>query len=312
MSAVTVEHLSKRYGRLAALQDVSFEVPAGQVVALLGPNGAGKTTTMELLEGYQAPSGGVVRVLGAEPRRAGRAWRARVGLVLQSTSLDLQLTVREALGVYAGLFPRPRPVGEVLELIDLADEAGTRIGQLSGGQRRRVDVGLGIVGRPELLFLDEPTTGLDPEARRQAWAAVEGLTAAGATVLLTTHYLEEAEQLADRVLVLAGGRILADARPDELRRRGAHTRVRFPLPPGAPVADLPAPLAGAVDPVRGELDLRTTEVTATLGALAGWAEAHGLDLAGLEVGAPSLEDAYLALVAEPSAAAPSQEVPSHA
>jgi ABC-2 type transport system ATP-binding protein len=200
------------------------------------------------------------------------------------------LTVREALGVYAGLFPRPWPVGELLELVDLAAEADTRIGQLSGGQRRRVDVGLGIVGRPELLFLDEPTTGLDPVARRQAWTAVERLTAAGTTVVLTTHYLEEAQRLADRVLVLSGGRVLADARPDELRRHGA-TQIRYPLPPGAPVAD------------RGELAVRTTEVTAALGALA-----------GLEVGAPSLEDAYLALVAEPSepsAAAAPEEVPSH-
>jgi ABC-2 type transport system ATP-binding protein len=239
MSAVTVDHLSRRYGWLEALRDVSFEVATGQTVALLGPNGAGKSTTMELLEGYQAPSGGTAWVLGVEPRRAGRAWRARIGLVLQSTSLDLQLTVREALAVHAGLFPDPRPVGEVLELIDLADEAGTRVGQLSGGQRRRVDVGLGIVGRPELLFLDEPTTGLDPEARRQAWTAVEGLTAAGTTVLLTTHYLEGAQQLADRVLVLARGRLLADARPDELRRRSAPTSIRYPLPPGAPTGDLP-------------------------------------------------------------------------
>jgi ABC-2 type transport system ATP-binding protein len=311
---ITVEHLHKAYGRLGALRDVSFEVAAGQVVALLGPNGAGKTTTMELLEGYQTPSGGVVRVLGCEPRRAGRAWRARVGLVLRSTSLDLQLTVREALGVHAGLFPRPWPVGELLELVDLAAEADTRIGQLSGGQRRRVDVGLGIVGRPQLLFLDEPTTGLDPVARRQAWTAVERLTAAGTTVVLTTHYLEEAQRLADRVLVLSGGRVLADARPDELRRHGATTQIRYPLPPGAPVADLPASLAGAVDASRGELAVRTTEVTAALGALAGWAGAYGLDLAGLEVGAPSLEDAYLALVAEPSepsAAAAPEEVPTH-
>jgi ABC-2 type transport system ATP-binding protein len=311
MSTVTVEHLSKRYGRLAALQDVSFEVAAGQVVALLGPNGAGKTTTMEILEGYQPPSGGVARVLGTEPRRAGRAWRARVGLVLQSTSLDLHLTVREALGAYAGLFPHPRPVGEVLELVDLAAEADTRIGQLSGGQRRRVDVGLGIVGRPELLFLDEPTTGLDPVARRQAWTAVESLTAAGTTVLLTTHYLEEAQQLADRVLVLARGRLLADATPDELRSRGARTTIRYPLPPGAPTADLPAALTGAVDPGRGELVVHTGEVTDVLGALVGWAWRHDVDLAGLEVGAPSLEDAYLALIAEPPAAPRAEEVPSH-
>ena len=311
MSAIIVEHLSKRYGRLEALADVSFEVAGGQTVALLGPNGAGKSTTMELLEGYQAPSGGTARVLGVEPRHAGRAWRARIGLVLQSTSLDLHLTVGEALAALAGLFPDPRPVGEVLELIDLADEADTRIGQLSGGQQRRVDVGLGIVGRPELLFLDEPTTGLDPEARRQAWAAVQSLTAAGTTVLLTTHYLEEAQQLADRVLVLAGGRILADARPDELRRHSAPTSIRYPLPPGVPTDDLPAALVGAVDQGRRELALHTTQVTAVLAALTGWAWSHDLDLAGLEVGAPSLEDAYLSLIAEPSAAPHPQEVPSH-
>jgi len=219
VSAIAVEWLSKRYGEVTALQEVSFEVPAGQVVTLLGPNGAGKTTTVEILEGYQAASGGSARVLGADPRHAGRAWRARVGLVLQSSSLDAQLTVREALGVHATLFPRPRPVGEVLELTGLERQAGSRIGRLSGGQRRRVDLGLAVIGRPELLFLDEPTTGLDPAARRQAWTTVERLRAAGTTVLLTTHYLEEAERLADRVLVLAGGRLLADARPTELRAR---------------------------------------------------------------------------------------------
>jgi ABC-2 type transport system ATP-binding protein len=298
MSAVVVEHLSKRYGETAALRDVSFEMHAGQVVALLGPNGAGKTTTIEILEGYQAPSGGDARVLGAEPLRAGRAWRARIGLVLQSTSLDAQLTIREALRAHARLFPRPRPVGEVLELIDLRAEADTRIGRLSGGQRRRVDVGLGIIGRPELLFLDEPTTGLDPAARRQAWTTVERLTAAGTTVLLTTHYLEEAQRLADRVVVLAGGRLVADARPDELRTRGALTRIRWPLPPGVPAAGLPAPLAAGLDPDRGELVVETAEVTAALDALVGWAARHGIELAGLEVGPPSLEDAYLSLTEE--------------
>jgi ABC-2 type transport system ATP-binding protein len=312
MAAITVEHLSKRYGAVAALRDLSFEVAAGQVVALLGPNGAGKTTTLEILEGYQAPTGGLVRVLGAAPRHADRAWRARIGLVLQSTSLDAQLTVREALRTYAGLFPHPRPVGEVLELTDLAGEAGTRIGQLSGGQRRRVDVGLGIIGRPELLFLDEPTTGLDPAARRQAWTAIAGLTAAGTTVLLTTHYLEEAQQLADRVVVVARGRLVADARPQELRSRGALTTIRFPLPAGAPTADLPGSLAGGVDPGRGELVVRTAEVAGALGALVGWAGRHRLDLTGLEVGPPSLEEAYLHLIDQPPAAPPTEEVPAHA
>ena len=303
MSAVEVEHLSRRYGELEAVADVSFEVAAGQVVVLLGPNGAGKTTTMEILEGYRAPSGGTARVLGEEPGRAGRAWRARVGLVLQSTSLDPQLTVGEALRVFAALFPRPRPVDEVLELIDLAGEAGTRIGRLSGGQRRRVDVGLGIVGRPEVLFLDEPTTGLDPAARRQAWTTIEGLTEAGTTVLLTTHYLEEAQRLADRVLVLAHGRLVADARPGQLRGEAAETVIRVPLPPGAPTADLPPALAAGADPGAGRLVVRTAEVTAALDGLVGWARRHRIELAGLEVGPPSLEDAYLALIDE--------EVPAH-
>ena len=312
MRAIAVEHLSKRYRALEALRDVSFEVPAGQVVALLGPNGAGKTTTMEILEGYQQPSGGSVRVLGSEPRHAGRAWRARIGLVLQSTSLDAQLTVREALGVYAGLFPRPREVGEVLDLTGLTGEAGTRIGQLSGGQRRRVDVGLGIIGRPELLFLDEPTTGLDPAARRQAWTTVERLAEDGTTVLLTTHYLEEAQQLADRVLVLARGRLVADAGPDELRTRGTLTRIRYPLPPGAPAADLPAELAAAVDADHGELLIHTSEVTAALRGLVGWAGRHRVELDGLEVGPPSLEDAYLALVDQLAGDPAAEEAPSHA
>jgi ABC-2 type transport system ATP-binding protein len=304
VSAVAAEHLTRRYGGLAALDDVSFEVAAGEVVALLGPNGAGKTTTMEILEGYQAPSGGTARVLGQDPAGAGRAWRARVGLVLQSTSLDPQLTVAEALGIFASLFPRPRPLAEVLELTDLAGEAGTRVGRLSGGQQRRVDVGIGIVGRPELLFLDEPTTGLDPAARRHAWTVIEGLTAAGTTVLLTTHYLEEAQRLADRVLVLTRGRLVADARPEQLRRRGAPTVIRVPLPPGTPTADLPPTLAAAADPDSGRLVVRTADVTAALDALVGWARRHRVELAGLEVGPPSLEDAYLALIEE--------EVPSHA
>ena len=304
MSAVAAEHLTRRYGGLAALDDVSFEVAAGEVVALLGPNGAGKTTTMEILEGYQAPSGGTARVLGQDPAGAGRAWRARGGLGVQSTSLDPQLTVAEALGIFASLFPRPRPLAEVLELTDLAGEAGTRVGRLSGGQQRRVDVGIGIVGRPELLFLDEPTTGLDPAARRHAWTVIEGLTAAGTTVLLTTHYLEEAQRLADRVLVLTRGRLVADARPEQLRRRGAPTVIRVPLPPGTPTADLPPTLAAAADPDGGRLVVRTADVTAALDALVGWARRHRVELAGLEVGPPSLEDAYLALIEE--------EVPSHA
>jgi ABC-2 type transport system ATP-binding protein len=295
MNAITVEHLVKRFGALTAVDDVSFDVPQGQVTALLGPNGAGKTTTIEILEGFTTPSEGTVRVLGAVPRRGGRAWRARIGLVLQSTSLDGQLTVAEALRLFAGLYPCPRPVAETLQVIDLADDAHTRIGALSGGQRRRVDLGLGIIGRPEVLFLDEPTTGLDPEARRRLWAAIEDLAGSGGTVLLTTHYLDEAQHLAGRVIVLADGRIVADATPDQIRARGGHPVIRFRLPSGASVDDLPPALAGQVESGTRQLEVRSSDVTADLDALITWARRNDVDLTGLEIGPPSLEDAYLAL-----------------
>ena len=295
MSAIQAKGLVKDFGGFTAVDNVSFEISPGQVTALLGPNGAGKTTIIEILEGFTAPSRGNVRVLGKDPRRGGRAWRTRIGLVMQSTSLDLQLTVSEALQLFSGLFPRPQPVAEVLDVIDLGEDARTRIGALSGGQRRRVDLGLGIIGRPELLFLDEPTTGLDPEARRRLWAVIGNLAAAGTTVLLTTHYLEEAQRLARRVIVLSGGRIIADATPDQLRAKGGAPVIRYPLPAGAPVADLPARLAGNIDPRRGELSAPSGDLAGDLEALVGWARRHRLDLTGLEVGPPSLEDAYLTL-----------------
>jgi ABC-2 type transport system ATP-binding protein len=279
--------VSKRYGDLAAVHDLSFEVGRGEIVALLGPNGAGKTTTVEMLEGYSAPSGGALAVLGADPARGDRRWRERIGLVLQSTSLDVRLTVRDTLRAFARLFPSPLPVDHVLELIDLRAEADTRIDRLSGGQQRRVDLGVGIVGRPELLFLDEPTTGLDPAARRRIWAVVEEL---GATVFLTTHSMEEAEQLADRLLVLAGGRLVADATPDGLRAAAAWTLVRFPLPT---TDGLPAGLGAHV--ANGELVARTRDPRGVLAALVDWAWARDLDLTGLQVGPPSLETAYLEL-----------------
>jgi ABC-2 type transport system ATP-binding protein len=280
VTAIAVEHLTRRFGEVVAVDDVGFDVGAGEVVALLGQNGAGKTTTLEILEGYLAPSAGAVSVLGFDPRRGDRRWRARIGLVMQSTSLDPELTVREAMHVFAGLFAAARPVDEVVDLIDLAAEADTRIGRLSGGQQRRVDVGLGIVGRPELLFLDEPTTGLDPAARRQTWAIVEQLADSGTTVLLTTHYMDEAERLADRLLVLDGGRLVADATPDALRAASARATVRLPA---------------RQHPARRELVVRTSDVTATLEELVDWARANRVDLTGLEVAPPTLEDAYLAL-----------------
>jgi ABC-2 type transport system ATP-binding protein len=295
VTALVADRLGKRFGSTVALDDVSFRIGAGQLVAVLGPNGSGKTTLVELLAGFAAPTGGTVRVLGADPRRGGPAWRARIGLVPQETSLDLRLTVAELLRAFAAAYPRALPVGEVLGLIDLAAEAGTRIGALSGGQRRRVDLGLGLIGRPEVLFLDEPTTGLDPRARRRVWACVRDLTAADTAVVLTTHYLDEAQQLADRVLVLAGGRLAADATPDELRAHAAAPTIRLPVPPAA---DLPPALQGHLD--GGELVLRSADVAAGLAALLDWARRRGVDLAGLQVGPPSLEEAYLVLTGEPS------------
>jgi ABC-2 type transport system ATP-binding protein len=306
LSAVVATRLTKRYGALAAVDDISFEVPAGQALAVLGPNGAGKTTTLEMLEGFLAPTSGTVRVLGADPRRAGRAWRARIGLVLQSTSLDAEVTVRDTLTLYARLYPAPRPVREVLELTGLTADAHTRVGALSGGQRRRVDLAIGIIGQPEVLFLDEPTTGLDPEARRQTWQAITNLTATGTTVILTTHYIDEAEHLASRLLLISAGRILTDSTPQKLRARGGPTTIRCPLPRYAlatdPAANLPAALAPHLDQDTRALIIRSTDtavITAALSDLIAWAQDHHLDLTGLQVGPPSLEDAYLTAIGQP-------------
>ena len=301
MSAIVVDKLTKRFGGLAAVDSVSFEVPEGQLVAVLGPNGAGKTTTLEMLEGFLAPTSGTARVLGVDPHRGDRRWRARIGLVLQSTSLDAELTVRDTLAVFAGLYPTPRPVGEVLELVDLVDDAEARVGTLSGGQRRRVDVAIGIIGCPEILFLDEPTTGLDPEARRRAWTAVENLNTTGTTVVLTTHYIDEADHLANRLVLLAAGRIVADTTPERLRAEGGPSTIRCRFADGAPLGDLPATLAGHLDRHDHSLVVRAEDITAPLRDLLGWADRHHLDLAGLEVGPPSLEDAYLAAIGEPLA-----------
>jgi ABC-2 type transport system ATP-binding protein len=293
LSAVQVSGLVKRYGSYTAVDGVSFDAQPGQVTAILGPNGAGKTTTIEILEGFQAPTSGTVRVLGINPREGGRRWRARIGLVLQSTSLDSQLTVAEALSLYGRMYAAPRPAGEILDVIDLKQDERTRIGALSGGQRRRVDLGIAIIGQPEVLFLDEPTTGLDPEARRRLWSVIETLTAAGTTVLLTTHYLDEAQHLASKVVVLADGRVVADATPDELRAMGGAPVIRYRMPSSAP--ELPAALAPYLDAAKKELTLPSGDVTADLGTLVTWARDHYVDLTGLEVGSPSLEDAYLSL-----------------
>ncbi len=291
--AISVSGLTKSYGGHVALVDVGFEVEEGETVAILGPNGAGKTTTVEILEGFRRRSGGRVSVLGEDAGEAGRAWRARIGLVLQATSLDEQLTVREELSLYAGMYPNPKPVDEVIDLVGLTDEADRRIGTLSGGQKRRADLGLGIVGSPELLFLDEPTSGFDPAARHAAWETIGRLCAGGMTVVLTTHYLEEAEKLADRVVVVAGGRVVADASPDEVGGlAGRGSLVRFPVPEGA---GLPAGLAADATLEGGWATLRTEDLAPALGGLLDWARDQGVDLNRLTVSQPTLEDAYLAL-----------------
>jgi ABC-2 type transport system ATP-binding protein len=228
--------------------------------------------------------------------------------VLQSTSLDPELTARDTLSLYAPLYPRPWRVDEVLELVDLTADAGTRVGALSGGQRRRVDLAIGMIGRPDILFLDEPTTGLDPEARRRTWGGVENLTSTGSTVVLTTHYIDEADHLADRVIVLAGGRIVTDTTPRELRAQGGPATIRYPLTDPAAAADLPPALAEGFDQSSHALVVSSTNMTATLGQLVGWAERHHLDLARLEIGPPTLEEAYLTAIGEPL----TPEIPAHA
>jgi ABC-2 type transport system ATP-binding protein len=275
-AAVTVEGLRKSYGEHEAVRGIDFEIAAGEVFGLLGPNGAGKTTTVEILEGYRTRSGGDVTVLGEDPQRAGGAWRERLGVVLQSSSLYPNVTPRETLRIFAGYYRRPRAVDEVIELVGLNEKADARIRTLSGGQKRRVDLGLALIGDPELVFLDEPTTGFDPAARRNAWETVRGLRSLGKTILLTTHYLDEAEQLADRVAVLREGRIVSVGRPSELTGGAVETEIRYRE--------------------HGEdVVVRTTEPTRVLHELTAAAVAAGRELEELTVRRPTLEDVYLSL-----------------
>ena len=293
-TALRVAGLAKSYGRRRAVTDVSFTAEAGEIVAVLGPNGAGKTTTVEVLEGFLRRDAGAVEVLGQDPERAGRAWRARIGMMPQATNLEPELTVRETLQLYAGLYPAPRAIAEVLEMTGLTDDAGTRAGALSGGRPRRADLALAIIGDPELLFLDEPTTGFDPAARRLTWQTINTLAEAGSTVILTTHYLEEAERLADRVVVVAAGRVVANATPAEIRARAARTVVGFRLPAGITLADLPPGLSAARTD-GGRIELTTADAHDTVGALVDWSRRGGWRLDDLTIGQPSFEDAYLTL-----------------
>ena len=307
MSAVLeVANLVKHYGDVKAVDGVSFSVQPGEVFALLGPNGAGKSTTVEILEGHRRRDSGHVRVLGVDPAEGGRRFRDRIGIVLQSAGVDEQLTVAEVVALYACAYTRRRPVAEVLEAVELSDQASARVGTLSGGQRRRIDLAMGLVGDPELLFCDEPTTGFDPAARRRSWDLVRRLAGSGRTVVLTTHYLDEAEQLADHVAVLAGGRIVAEGTPASLRREAAaDTVVRFALPAAeAPLSGLFEPLAGKVTDNGGRVTVVTPSPTADLAHITGWATARGIELEGLAVESISFEDVYLRLVGEDQSAPP--------
>ena len=290
--AITVENLTKSYGTLAVLDGVSFEVDEGEVLALLGPNGAGKTTTVEILEGYRQADSGKVRVLGYDPVVGGREFRDRIGIVLQETGIEQVLTVRETVDLYGSAYTHRRPPDEVISLVGLEEKADARIKTLSGGQRRRLDLALGLVGDPDLIFLDEPTTGFDPAARRQSWKLVEGLAELGKTILLTTHYLDEAQNLADRIVVLNRGRIVAEGTPKSLGGARPVTTVRFNLPEPK---ELPSTV-DAPEVVGNSVTYQTTDPTGLLYHLTGWATGRGIELAGLEVTRPSLEDVYLDIV----------------
>ena len=297
-AAIRATGLRKSYEGFEAVRGIDLEVSLGEVFAFLGPNGAGKTTTVEVLEGYRERTDGEVSVLGLDPAAPTREWRERIGLVLQQCRMIPELSVRETLTMYAGYFRSPRGVDETIELVGLEAKAEIRAGKLSGGQQRRLDVGIALIGDPELLFLDEPTTGFDPSARRQAWDVIENLKRLGKTIFLTTHYMDEAQRLADRVAIISAGRIVAEGRPDELGDRELRpATVSFRLPPGIDRTDLPPGLEFG-DSSNGELELTTRDPVETLNRLTGWALERRVDLDALEVHRPSLEDIYLELTGD--------------
>jgi ABC-type multidrug transport system ATPase subunit len=290
--AITVSDLKKTYEGSPVLDGVSFEVERGEVFALLGPNGAGKSTTIEIIEGHRRRSGGEVSVLGVDPETGGRSHRDRIGIVLQDSGIEDQLTVREAIDIYASAYSRPRSTQELLEMVDLDAKADARVKTLSGGQRRRIDLALGIVGNPDVLFLDEPTTGFDPAARRNSWDLIDGLRSQGTTILLTTHYMDEVARLADRVAVIVGGSIVAEGTPSSLVASLGDTRISFCLPATRTIADLPT---SSVFAENERIVLVSSEPTSALFELTNWALQEGIELQDLTVSKPSLEDAYLAL-----------------
>jgi ABC-2 type transport system ATP-binding protein len=298
-TVIAVAGLHKNYGRHEAVRGIDLDVRRGEIFAFLGPNGAGKTTTVEILEGFREASSGTVRVLGSDPGGAPQSWRERIGIVLQESAAEPGLSVRECVELYAGYYPAPRAVDDTLELVGLTGETEQRASSLSGGQRRRLDVALALIGDPELIFLDEPTTGFDPAARRAAWEVIDGLRRLGKTVFLTTHYMEEAERLADRIAVIAGGRIIAAGTPRTLGGRDhSAARITFTLPEERS-GDLPAELLPRVEEhSSGRVALSSSSVAADLHAISGWALEQGIELDDLEVRRATLEDVYLALTAE--------------
>jgi ABC-2 type transport system ATP-binding protein len=294
--AIVVRELRRSYGTVEAVRGISFEVRAGEVFGLLGPNGAGKTTTVEILEGFRTRTRGEVAVLGADPEHAGRAWRERIGMVFQDSDLNPVLTVSETLSMFSRFYPRPRAVEDVMVLVGLTAKADARVATLSGGERRRLDVGVALVGDPELLFLDEPTTGFDPGARREAWEMISGLRSTGTTVVLTTHYMDEAQHLADRVAILREGVIAALGSPRELSASGrATTVITFRLPAGLGVRDVRHQVAAPVRSDGREVTIRTEDAQRTLYELTTWAEREGVALADLTAARPTLEDTFLEL-----------------
>jgi ABC-2 type transport system ATP-binding protein len=300
-TVISVRGLVKRYGRREAVGGLDLDIHRGEIFAFLGPNGAGKTTTVEILEGFRTRTGGEVRVLGVDPAEAAGEWRDRVGVVLQESEPEPGLTVRECLELYAGYYRAPRPIDETLRLVGLTEKSDSVATQLSGGQRRRLDVALALIGDPELIFLDEPTTGFDPSARRTAWEVIAGLRQLGKTVFLTTHYMDEAEHLADRIAVISAGRIVAEGTPQTLGGRDRMTAaIRFTLPLGMAARDLPAGLRPLAESgPTGTTLIRSESPLVHVQMLAEWALGHAVDLPDLDVRRPTLEDVYLSLTASP-------------
>jgi len=292
--AIEVRGLRKRYGAIEAVAGIDLRIARGEVFALLGPNGAGKTTSVEIMEGHRRRNAGEVSILGFDPGRQERAFKEKIGIVLQETSVEPYLTVQETVELFRGYYPHPRPVAEVLDLVGLSEQRKTRVRRLSGGQQRRLDVAIGLAGDPELLFLDEPTTGFDPAARRGAWEMIKGLQALGKTVFLTTHYMDEAQHLADRVAIIRRGEIVAEGAPESLIAREPNSLVRFRLPAGAD--GLADDVEGARIGADGLVMIETPQPTALLFELTGRARERGIELGELSVSRATLEDVYLRLV----------------